>query len=138
MSSATTIKFSHLLTKLLLSGLLLLSNLGCNSRSASNNHAANTGISSQACLENLNLQKLKQALQRCNNVVSEHQNNPEPLNDRYLIYTLLGQSNLACQDIFKGLKLLNQQGASANPMVRHELTVRKDSCMQYLNMTGKG
>ncbi len=137
MSSTTAIKFPRFLAKLLLSGLLL-SGLSCNSRSAPTNPSADSNISSQACLENLDLKGLDQALLRCNSVVSQYQNDPEPLNDRSLIYTLLGQTNLACQDVSKGLQLLNQQGASADPMVRHELTVRKDSCMQHLNMTGKG
>ncbi len=137
-SNATSIKLPRFSTKLILSGVLLLLSLGCKSRSSQNNHSADSSISSQACLEDLNLQQLDQALVHCNNVVKQHQNNPEPLNDRYLIYTLLGQNNLACQDIYKGLELLQQQGESADPMVRHELTVRKDSCMQYLNMTGKG
>jgi regulator of sirC expression with transglutaminase-like and TPR domain len=117
---------------------LLLSGLGCRSQSAPTELSAQVKLSPQACMEELNINDLDVALQRCNEVVSNYKNNPEPLNDRSLLYILMGQTALACRDVSQALSLLDQQGQAADPMIRHELAVRQDSCKQRPNMTDRG
>ena len=89
-------------------------------------------------MEELNINDLDVALQRCNQVVNSYKSNPEPLNDRSLLYILMGQTSLACKDVSNALSLLDQQGKAADPMIRHELTVRQGSCKQRLNITESG
>ncbi|CAI8172482.1 MAG: Uncharacterised protein [Prochlorococcus marinus str. MIT 9215] len=137
MKSVIAIDSLKKITNLLVCGLLL-SSFGCTSRSAPSKQASEANISSQACLDNLDLEGLEHALKHCNKVVQQHQNNPEPLNDRSLIYTLMGQTNLACQDVSKALALLQDQGQAADQMVLHELNARQSSCKQRLNMAGNG
>jgi len=92
----------------------------------------------QACLEELDLNKLDQALERCNQVVQEHRTNPAPLTDRSLLHTLLGQLDQACLDVDQALVLVKRQGKAADPMISHELMVRQKSCKQRRSMAGKG
>ncbi len=97
----------------------------------------NFRISEQACLENLDLKWLQRSLDQCNLVISQHQNNPLPLNDRSLIYILMGENILACADVSKALKLIDKQSKEADPLILHELKVRQGSCKQHLNIKGK-
>lgn len=117
---------------------LLLSGLGCRSRSAPVQRVKDVALPVQACLEDLDLNRLEQALRRCNAVVQAHRSDPAPLTDRSLLYTLLGRQDQACSDVSRAISLLNQQGTAADPMVSHELKVRQASCKQRLNSAGKG
>ena len=117
---------------------LLLSAIGCRSRSAPTTSRATADLTPLACLEDLNLNKLNEALDHCNQVVAAHRNDPAPLTDRSLLHTLLGQLDQACLDVDQALTLVKRQGKSADPMISHELSVRQDSCRQRRNSAGKG
>ncbi len=117
---------------------LLFTGVGCRSRSAPTNALSNAELTPQACLEELDLSELDQALNRCNQVVAAHSTDPGPLTDRSLLHTLMGQLELACVDVDKALLLIKRQGQTADPMVRHELNVRHTSCKQRASMAGKG
>ena len=57
---------------------LLLTAVGCRSHSAPTTTIPEAELTPQACLEELDLNNLDQALQRCNQIVAAHENNPAP------------------------------------------------------------
>jgi len=117
---------------------LLIAGLGSAGRSESTARPNASELNSQACLEELDLSQLDQALQRCNAVVQAHRTDPAPLTDRSLLYILLGRIDQACRDVARAMKLVNNDGTAADPMVRHELKVRQASCRQRVSNAGKG
>ena len=137
MISDTATEPRHLVVGLLLAALLV-SGLGCSSRSAPTRKASNPELPAQACLENLDLNRLERALRRCNAVVDLHRSDPGPLTDRSLLYTLLGRLDQACSDVNQAMQLVNKQGKAADPMISHELKVRQASCKQRRSSAGKG
>ena len=81
------------------------------------------------CLLELKLSGLANALQRCNKVVASFPKDPAPLNDRFLIHSLLGDNQAACADIRKAIDLSRQfPSGKLDPLLRRELTQRLDSC----------
>ncbi len=129
------IKAKIVIGRFLICGVLL-SIFGCRMPATTKDQLNTISVSSQACLEELNLAFLEKALKDCNEVITQYPNNPEPLNDRSLIYTLMGDMNSACNDVNQALKLLDTKVSEADPLVRHELIVRKDSCIKRVNMLG--
>lgn len=117
---------------------LLAAGLGSAGRSESTARPDPSELNSQACLEELDLSRLDQALQRCNAVVQAHRTDPAPLTDRSLLYILLGRIDQACRDVDQAITLMNSKGSTADPMVRHELKVRQASCRQRVSNAGKG
>lgn len=117
---------------------LVLTAVGCRSHSAPTRTTPQANLTPEACLEDLNLSNLNQALKHCNQVVDAHRSDPAPLTDRSLIHTLMGQLDQACSDVNRALSLVNRQGKAADPMISHELTVRQASCKQRRSMAGKG
>ena len=117
---------------------LLAAGLGSAGRSESTARPDPSELNSQACLEELDLSRLDQALQRCNAVVQAHRSDPAPLTDRSLLYILLGRIDQACRDVDQAIKLINSNPSTVDPMVRHELTVRQASCRQRVSNAGKG
>ena len=117
---------------------LLLTAVGCRSHSAPTTTIPDAELTPQACLEELDLKNLDQALNRCNQIVAAHANDPPPLTDRSLLHTLLGQMDQACLDVNQALRLIKRQGTKADPMINHELMVRQESCKQRRSMAGKG
>lgn len=137
MTSVTATNPKPLFGILLVTSLLVTA-LGCRSNSAPTSAIPKAELTVQACLEELDLNKLDQALERCNQVVQEHRTNPAPLTDRSLLHTLLGQLDQACLDVDQALVLVKRQGKAADPMISHELMVRQKSCKQRRSMAGKG
>jgi regulator of sirC expression with transglutaminase-like and TPR domain len=117
---------------------LLAAGLGSAGRSESTARPNATELNSQACLEELDLRQLDQALRRCNAVVQAHRTDPAPLTDRSLLYILLGRINQACRDVDRAMTLMNIKGSTVDPMIRHELKVRQASCRQRISNAGKG
>ncbi len=95
-------------------------------------------LKASSCLEDLNLQRVDQALERCNAVVVSHPGDPVPLTDRSLIQTLMGRDDEACADVSQAISLLKDQNKSRDPLLEHELDVRQQSCKQRATMTGNG
>ncbi|WP_244282213.1 hypothetical protein [Synechococcus sp. UW140] len=137
MTSVTATKAKRALGAALLTSLLL-TGVGCRSRSAPTSGLSELELTPQACLQELDLSQLNQALNRCNQVVKAHRSDPAPLTDRSLLHTLLGQIDEACLDVNRALTLVKDQGKAADPMISHELKVRQASCKQRKNMAGKG
>ncbi len=119
-------------------GGLLLTGLGCRSRSEPKPATISPEISIADCMSVLDLNKLDKALQRCNQVVDAHGDKPAALADRSLLLTLMGKTDQACADVTQALALLNKGIRTADPMVVHELKVRHKSCKQRDTNLGNG
>ena len=127
----------RLIPILMISGLLL-TGLGCRSRSETKPAGASPEASISDCMSDLDLNKLDRALQRCNQVVDAHGDKPAALADRSLLLTLMGKTDQACADVTQAMELLRQNKRSTDPMVVHELNVRHKSCRQRDNILGNG
>ena len=95
-------------------------------------------LKASSCLENLSLQRLSKALDHCNAVVLSHPDNPVPLTDRSLLHTLMGSDDQACNDVSRAASLLKNLKNTEDPLLRHELKVRQQSCKHRATMAGKG
>ncbi len=126
------------LIPILMIGGLLLTGLGCRSRSEPNGENVSMETSVADCMSNLDLNNLEDALQRCNEVVDAHGDKPAALADRSLLLTLMGKTDQACADVNQAIGLLQQNNRSVDPMVVHELNVRQKSCKQRDTMVGNG
>jgi hypothetical protein len=123
---------------ILMIGGLLLTGLGCRSRSEPKPAAISPDISIADCMSDLDLNKLDKALQLCNEVVEAHGDKPAALADRSLLLTLMGKTDQACADVTQAMALLRQDSRTADPMVVHELNVRHKSCKQRDTILGNG
>jgi hypothetical protein len=123
---------------ILMIGGLLLTGLGCRSRSEPKPATIPPEISIADCMSDLDLNKLDKALQRCNEVVDAHGDKPAALADRSLLLTLMGKTDQACADVTQAMALLRQDSRTADPMVVHELNVRHKSCKQRDTILGNG
>ena len=123
---------------ILMIGGLLLTGLGCRSRSEPKTATVSAETSIADCMSDLDLNKLDQALQRCNEVVDAHGDKPAALADRSLLLTLMGKTDQACADVTQAMALLRQSKQSTDPMVVHELNMRHKSCKQRDTIVGNG
>ena len=119
-------------------GALLLTGLGCRTRSEPKPATISPEISIADCMSDLDLNKLDKALQRCNEVVDAYGDKPAAFADRSLLLTMMGKTDQACADVTQAMALLRQDSKSADPMVVHELNVRHKSCKQRDTIFGKG
>ena len=123
---------------ILMIGGLLLTGLGCRSRSEPKPSSVSAETSIADCMSDLDLNKLNKALQRCNEIVEAHGDKPAALADRSLLLTLMGKIDQACADVTQAMALLRQSKRSTDPMVVHELNVRHKSCKQRDSIVGNG
>ena len=127
----------RLIPILMISGLLL-TGLGCRSRSEPKPATVSPETSIADCMSDLDLNKLDQALQRCNEVVDAYGDKPAAFADRSLLLTMMGKTDQACADVTQGLALLRKGSRTAEPMGVHELKVRHKSCKQRDTNLGNG
>ena len=88
---------------------------------------------SDDCLRGLSLDHLGDQLKRCDQVVAAFPTNPAPLNDRYLLRSLMGpgQERAACSDIHRATALAKQaKPGSVDPQLGAELHLRLDLCQE--------
>ena len=122
----------------LLIGVLLLTIQACKKAESPQAASPNPQVKTSSCLENLNLERLDKALKQCNAAVASHPDNPVPLTDRSLIQTLMGRDDEACADVIQAISMLNGRNQSRDPLLKHELEVRQQSCKQRATMAGNG
>ena len=122
----------------LLIGVLLLTIQACKKAESPQAASPNPQVTTSSCLENLNLERLDKALEQCNAVVASHPDNPVPLTDRSLIQTLMGRDDEACADVSQAISMLNKRNQSRDPLLKHELEVRQQSCKQRATIAGNG
>ena len=122
----------------LLIGALLLTIQACKNAESPQAASPDPQLKASSCLENINLERLDQALEYCDAVVASHPDNPVPLTDRSLIQTLMGRDDEACADVIQAISMLNGRNQSRDPLLQHELEVRQQSCKQRATMAGNG
>jgi regulator of sirC expression with transglutaminase-like and TPR domain len=81
-----------------------------------------------SCLDLISKNSSKKALNMCSKIVEKFPNYPEPLVDRSLIYTLLGEEKLACKDIKSAMSLINDKSIEIDPLIKYQVQVRYNSC----------
>ena len=95
------------------------------------------------CLRKVQIDQLDAALQRCNAVVTALPDDPQPRNDRSLLYSLAGNNAAACRDSFKAAELLERQrkvhrqdpdqGPPPDRVLAEEISLRQRSCRRLTN-----
>ena len=87
------------------------------------------------CLRQVEMNRLRRALERCNSVVEAHPNHPQPRNERALLHSLAGNNATACRDSLAAAKLLKQLPAQApaDPLLVEEIELRAKSCRLITN-----
>lgn len=72
---------------------------------------------------------LEVALRRCDRVVAAFPQEPQPLNERFLIHTLRGDTDKACRDIAAAVKLAAAlPPGRLDPLLSNDLRLRSASC----------
>lgn len=72
---------------------------------------------------------LERSLRRCDQVVAAFPQDPQPLNERFLIHTLRGDTEKACQDIAAAVKRAARiRSERLDAVLRNDLSLRAESC----------
>jgi hypothetical protein len=88
-------------------------------------------ITREDCLRTVKLEDLPGALERCDKVVAAFPKDPGPLNERFLLHTLAGDTAAACRDIARATTLAATMPPSKlDPILRQDLKVRQKSCTE--------
>jgi hypothetical protein len=83
------------------------------------------------CLQALKLEDLAGALKSCNKVVAAFPKDPGPLNERFVLHTLAGDTAAACRDITQASALARAlPKGKLDPILRQDLEVRQRSCSE--------
>lgn len=86
-------------------------------------------IARDDCLLEMRMDRLDEALRRCDRVVAAYPKDPVPLNERFLIHTLRGDPQRACRDIETAAKLAAAiPPEKLDPLLRNDLRLRSASC----------
>lgn len=77
----------------------------------------------------MELRRLGEAIQRCNDVVAAFPDDPQPLNERFLLHSLAGNNAAACRDIARAADLAKKLPRDRiDPILRRDLELRQQSC----------
>ncbi len=96
-------------------------------------------ITREDCLEAVKLEEIPAALDRCNRVVAAFPKDPGPLNERFLLHTLAGNTAAACRDIAQATALAARlPKAKLDPLLMEDLNVRQASCSDAPKAATKG
>lgn len=88
-------------------------------------------ITREDCLRSVNLEDIPSALQQCDKVVASFPKDPGPLNERFLLHTLAGDTAAACRDIAQATTLTaGVPKSKLDPILRQDLEVRQRSCRE--------
>lgn len=88
-------------------------------------------ITREDCLQAVKLEELPDALRRCDRVVAAFPKDPGPLNERFLLHTLAGNTAAACRDIARATDLAAAVPRDKlDPILRQDLEVRRSSCAE--------
>lgn len=86
-------------------------------------------ITREDCLRIVTLEDLPGALRQCDRVVAAFPKDPGPLNERFLLHTLAGNTTAACRDIARATVLATAvPKGKLDPILRQDLEVRRSSC----------
>jgi hypothetical protein len=86
-------------------------------------------LSSTDCLSDVRLDRLKEALRRCDAVVAAYPRDPLPLNERYLLHTLANDDRAACRDMARAGELARAlPPGRLDPLLKQDLELRQADC----------
>jgi hypothetical protein len=86
-------------------------------------------LTASDCLLEVELERLPEAIKRCDRVVAAFPADPGPLNDRYVLHSLAGDDAAACRDIARAAALARKRPADRlDPMLRRDLELRQAAC----------
>ena len=86
-------------------------------------------LRSDDCLREMRLDRLKEQIRRCDQVVASFPTNPAPLNERYLLRSLAHQNEAACADIQRArLLAARARPGSLDPRLMLDLRLRAELC----------
>jgi len=109
--------------------LLLVALLACLLGGCAEEPLPQRRISRDDCLGEVSLDRLKEAIARCNTVVAAFPQDPQPLNERFLLHTLAEDDKAACRDIGRASELARKRpAASLDPLLREDLRRRLADC----------
>jgi hypothetical protein len=81
------------------------------------------------CLRDVDLDELKEAIERCDRVVASFPADPAPLNDRFLLHTLAGNEAAACRDVARAMTLARKvPEKDLDPLLLTDLKLRVAGC----------
>ena len=91
------------------------------------------GPGPDACLEKVNMDRLDDAIRRCDAAVAAHPRHPQPRNERALLLSLAGRNQLACRDSQAAAALLARAPAkpAPDPLLVEEIKLRSRSCQAW-------
>ncbi len=88
-------------------------------------------IGREDCLRTVKLEQLPEALERCDKVVAAFPKDPGPLNERFLLHTLAGNTTAACRDIALATTLAARiPRGRLDAILRQDLEIRQQSCRE--------
>ena len=82
------------------------------------------------CLRQVQIKRLRRALERCDAVVAAYPQQPQPRNERALLFTLKGDNQAACKDSLAAARLLERvpKTPPPDPLMVEEIHIRVASC----------
>jgi hypothetical protein len=91
------------------------------------------GPAADACLQKVTMDRLDEAIRRCDAVVAAHPRHPQPRNERALLLNLAGRNQLACRDSLAAADLLARAPAkpAPDPLLVEEIKLRSRSCQAW-------
>lgn len=94
---------------------------------------ADLGPRRDACLQDVTIDSLDQAIERCDAVIAAHPRHPQPRHERALLLSLAGRSEAACRDSLTAARLLAQQPQrpAADPTLVEGIALRQRSCLAW-------
>ncbi len=117
-------KFAHLIVY-----SLIIIGFGCMKPNyRENNLSIKPTINTNSCLASIEKNNLKKVLDICKEVINKYPNSPYALNDRSLIYTIMGEQELACQDTKIALDLIKENQNNIDPLIKYQLKIRDAAC----------
>lgn len=98
-----------------------------------------SGPRRDACLKDVVVDRLPEAIQRCDAVVAAHPRQPQPRNERSLLLSLAGRNQEACRDSLAAARLLAglPRRPAPDPALVDEIRLRQQSCLAWQRSNGR-
>ncbi len=112
---------------------LLLILIGCSINKTNQSESFST-LTPDSCLESIDTKNLNIALAQCNQVIDKYKNSPNAYNNRALIYSLMGNREMACNDAKIASTLLKLKDEYTDPLTMYEIEIRQKLCKHNLNI----
>ena len=130
----TLINELFILSRLILLLFLFHSLAGCNNTSETLEESQLIEPYLENCLDPLQMDNLENKLEDCNALLKINGKDPTLLNNRSIIYLLMGKNNLACNDVSQALAIIKNQKIKSNSLIINELRIRHNNCKHLLNI----